>query len=191
MVTGITLAHVAERLARRAPARREEAGSIQAAVALVLAPGDAGPLDLLLIKRAEHPGDPWSGQMALPGGRRDLEDPDLLATVARETREEVGVALSSHELLGELDDLHPRTPLLPPVVVRPFVFGLGHRPALEASGEVAWYVWVSLEELASGRTRTEIAIPGREQRFPAYQVGAYFVWGMTERIITPFIELLR
>jgi 8-oxo-dGTP pyrophosphatase MutT (NUDIX family) len=190
MVTGITLKYVADRLARRSPERREGAGSIQAAVALVLALGDSHRLELLLIKRAEHPGDPWSGQMALPGGRRDPEDQDLLATVARETREEVGVALAPDRLLGELDDLHPRTPLLPPVVVRPFVFGLSHRPTVHASREVALHVWVSLDELASGQTRTEIAIPGRNQRFPAYQVGAHVVWGMTERIIAPFIELL-
>ena len=191
MVTGITLAQVADRLARRSPERREDADSIQAAVALVLAPGNSSRLALLLIKRAEHPGDPWSGQMALPGGRRDSGDQDLLATVARETREEVGVALPSDRLLGELDDLHPRTPLLPPVVVRPFVFGLSHRPPIRASREVALHLWVLLDELASGRTRTEIAIPGRDHRYPAYQVGAHVVWGMTERIITPFIELLK
>jgi 8-oxo-dGTP pyrophosphatase MutT (NUDIX family) len=190
-VTDITLEHIASRLVRRAPERRVEPGSIQAAVALILAPGDAGRLELLLIKRAEHPGDPWSGQMALPGGRRDPEDRDLLATVARETREEVGVALTPHGLLGELDDLHPRTPLLPPVVVRPYVFGLRHRPSVRVSAEVALYVWVPLAELASGRTRTVVTIPGRDQPFPAYRVGDHAVWGMTERIITPFIDLLK
>jgi len=191
VVTEITLERVADRLARRSPERREDVGSIQAAVALVVAPGDSGCLELLLIKRAEHPGDPWSGQMALPGGRRDPEDQDLLATVARETREEVGVVLRPDRLLGELDDLHPRTPLLPPVVVRPFVFGLRHRPTVHASSEVALHVWVPLDELASGRTRSEVGIPGRDVRYPAYQVGAHVVWGMTERIITPFIELLK
>lgn len=191
MVTEITLARIADRLARRSPQRSEGAGSIQAAVALVLAPGDSRALELLLIKRAEHPSDPWSGQMALPGGRRDPDDQDLLATVARETREEVGVALPPDRLLGELDDLHPRTPLLPPVVVRPFVFGLPQRPLVHASGEVALHLWVSLDELASGRSRTEIEIPGRDHRFPAYGVGGHIVWGMTERIITPFIDLLK
>ena len=186
----ITVDHIAARLVGRTPERRVEPGSIQAAVAMILAPGGPAGLELLLIKRAEHAGDPWSGQMALPGGRRDPEDRDLLATVTREAREEVGVTLSGQALLGELDDLHPRTPLLPPVVVRPFVFGLGQRPPVETSAEVALSVWVPLEELASGRTRTEIAVPGRDQRYPAYRVGRHVVWGMTERILTPFIELL-
>ena len=190
-MTGITLEQVRQRLARHAPVRRLEAGPIQAAVALLLAPGDAGDLQLLLIKRAEHPGDPWSGQMALPGGRRDPGDPDLFATVARETREEVGIELRPDWLVGELDDLHPRTPTLPPVVVRPFVFGLAGRPPVQPSSEVALHLWVGLDELASGRDRTEVQIPGRDRSFPAYRVGDHVVWGMTERIIMPFIELLK
>ena len=47
-------------------------------------PGDAQAsedLELLLIRRAEHPLDPWSGHIALPGGRRDPGDPDRLATM--------------------------------------------------------------------------------------------------------------
>lgn len=191
VVTGITLKHVGDRLARRSPERDAGAASIQAAVALVLAPGKSRQLELLLIKRADYEGDPWSGQMALPGGRRDPGDQDLLATVARETREEVGIALTPDRLLGELDDLHPRTPLLPPVVVRPFVFGLSHQPPVQPSSEVSLHLWVPLDDLASGRTRTEIDIPGRDRRYPAYRVGAHLVWGMTERIIAPFIELLK
>ncbi len=189
-MTAITLERVRDRLGGHSPRRSREAGSIQAAVALLLAPEETGRLALLLIKRAEHPGDPWSGQMALPGGRRDPSDADLLATVARETQEEVGIGLTPDRLLGELDDLRPRTPTLPPVSVRPFVFGLSSRPPIRPSGEVALYVWVALDELAGGSTRTEIAIPGRGT-YSAYQVGDHVVWGMTERIIMPFIELLK
>jgi 8-oxo-dGTP pyrophosphatase MutT (NUDIX family) len=189
-VTAITLERVRERLSRRRPSRSEEPGAIPAAVALLLAPAASGGVDLLLIKRAEHPGDPWSGQMALPGGRRDPGDFDLLATVIRETLEEVGVRLDPGWLLGELDDLRPRTPTLPPVSVRPFVFGLANRPTIRPSSEVALSVWVSLDELAAGDTRTEAPVLGRGN-FPAYRVGEHVVWGMTERIISPFIELVR
>ena len=42
---------------------------LQAAVSVVLR--SAVGLDLLLIKRAHFDRDPWSGHMALPGGRRD------------------------------------------------------------------------------------------------------------------------
>jgi len=192
MVISVTLDDVRERLARHAPHRLQEPpepGAMQAAVALILVPTTTG-LELLLIKRAEHPGDPWSGQMALPGGRRDPEDAHLLATVMRETREEVGVELSPDVLLGELDDLHPRIRTLPPVVVRPFVFALPRRPEIRTSSEVALFLWARLEEFADRKHRTEVPIPGRGT-YPGVMVGGHIVWGMTERIIRPFIELLR
>ena len=66
-----------------------------------------------------------AGQIAFPGGRYEPQDADLLATAVRETREETGVDLTNRERLGSLDDLYPRTPTLPPVIVRPFVFALG------------------------------------------------------------------
>ena len=188
----VTLRDVRGRLERHAPHRRQEPpdpGSMQAAVALVLVPAAAG-LELLLIKRAEHPGDPWSGQMALPGGRKDPEDANLLGTVTRETREEVGVQLAPAQLLGELDDLRPRTRTLPPVVVRPFVFGLPARPEIRTSTEVALVLWVPLAHFTDRRNRTEVPIPG-QGAFPGVAIEGQVVWGMTERIIRPFIELLR
>ncbi len=97
-----------------------ESGMIAAAVAVILHDGAAG-LETLFIHRAVRAGDTWSGQIAFPGGRREPTDTDLLATAIRETMEEIGVDLSAAERLGVLDDLYPRTPVLPPVVVRPFV----------------------------------------------------------------------
>ncbi|NNL85157.1 MAG: NUDIX domain-containing protein, partial [Myxococcales bacterium] len=49
--------------------------------------------EVLFIERARHPDDPWSGHMALPGGRLDPVDASLRAAAERETREEVGVEL--------------------------------------------------------------------------------------------------
>lgn len=192
----ITLDVLRQRLVRNVARRIHEPGTREAAVAVVLAAGGAGSagtagLHLLLIKRAEHPGDPWSGQMALPGGRRDPGDADLFDTVVRETGEEVGVELRREWLLGELDDLHPRTRTLPPVVVRPFVFGLPVRPVVRPSAEVASFVWASLEELASGATREEVEIAGLGRRFPAFRIGNDYVWGMTERILSPFFDLAQ
>src|SRR5258706_14503516 len=84
-----------------------------AAVALVLLDGPQG-LEIALIKRAERGDDPWSGQIALPGGRYDAGDSDLEATAVRETRGETGGGLADAERVGALDDLHPPTALLPP-----------------------------------------------------------------------------
>jgi 8-oxo-dGTP pyrophosphatase MutT (NUDIX family) len=162
-----------------------------AAVALVLAPDADGRAALLFIKRAEHPKDPWSGQMALPGGRHDATDPDLLATAVRETAEETGLQLAPDALLGELDDLRPVSPHLPPLVVRPFVFAIPRMPALRLSREVALSLWVPIDQLCNLRAQERVHVRGLSLDVPGYRVGPHFIWGMTERIVTPFLALDR
>jgi 8-oxo-dGTP pyrophosphatase MutT (NUDIX family) len=160
----------------------------QAAVAVVLAPQPDGRPSVLLIRRAERDGDPWSGHMALPGGRRDAADADLLATATRETREEVAVVLERAHLLGELDDLRP---LSAPrrILVRPFVFGIASQPRTVASSEVAGLAWAGLDELVASAGSTDVMHLGALRTMPCYRVGADVVWGMTQRILEPFLAL--
>ena len=165
---------------------------IAAAVAVMLHDSDDG-IETLFIHRAVRAGDTWSGQIAFPGGRRDSGDADLLATAIRETGEEVGVDLSSAERLGVLDDLYPRTPVLPPVVVRPFVFALTSRPRIVVSSEVQDAFWLSFRALAAPGARAEVVVdhPGIPRRvLPAYRLGNHTIWGMSERILTPLISLV-
>ena len=169
-----------------------EAGMIPAAVAVILHDGDEG-LEALFIQRAVRAGDTWSGQIAFPGGRRDPGDADLQATAIRETMEEVGVDLSAAEPLGVLDDLYPRTPVLPPVVVRPFVFALTARPTIVVGPEVQDAFWVSFRALQAPAARGEVIVdhPGIPRRvLPAYTLGNRTIWGMSERILTPLISLV-
>ena len=164
-----------------------------AAVALVLQEGPEG-LAALFIKRAARVGDPWSGQIAFPGGRYQASDGDLLTTAIREAREETGIDLRGAEGLGALDDVNPRTPVLPPIVVRPFVFVVAERPALVVSpDEVERAFWISFAHLEAPETRQEITldIRGAERTFPAYQIGGDVIWGMTERILTSFLDRTR
>ncbi len=176
---------------RPRPADAPASEARPAAVAVILLEGADG-LEALFIRRAERPGDPWSGQVALPGGRHEPADPDLFATVIRETREETGVDLVSAEPLGPLDDLYPRTPTLPPVVVRPFVFALLRRPALVPSDEVQRAFWVPLARFSEPAVRRDVtlSVRGAVRTLPAYLVDDELIWGMTERILTPFLELI-
>ena len=174
-------------LAARSPREVVDANRREAAVALLLVPD---PDRLLLIRRAERQGDPWSGQLALPGGRREPGDTDLLATALRETEEEVGFrALPSHPPV-QLDDLAPTTPVLPPVVVRPWVLVLGEEPALRLSGEVAATTWVPLDLLAHPERyrEGEVSVRGAPRRVTGYHLTEGLLWGMTERIVTPVIR---
>ncbi len=188
----ITLATVRRALRDHRPQVVDASDARPAAVTLVLLDGPQG-LEILLIKRAERGDDPWSGQIALPGGRYDAGDSDLEATAVRETREETGVDLSGAERLGALDDLYPRTSVLPPVVVRPFVFALTRRADLVPSDEVQHAFWLPLGRLAEPGVRREVTLTLRDGRrtFPAYMVDEELIWGMTERIITPFVDLVR
>jgi 8-oxo-dGTP pyrophosphatase MutT (NUDIX family) len=179
-----------QRVVTHVPERVTGPGKIEAAVAIVLVPTD-DDLELLFIKRAEEPGDPWSGQMALPGGRREESDADLLATATRETFEETQVVLPRSSLLAELDDLAPVTPVLPPIVVRPFVFGLKQRPTVTPSAEVALHVWTSLSELPRHAAESRVTVRGVERTVPSYLVGPHVVWGMTHRILSRFLDLTR
>lgn len=187
----ITLERVRRALRSYQPVAVDAPEALPAAVALILYEGTAG-VEALFIKRARQASDPWSGQVALPGGRREPADSDLLATAVRETREETGIELAGVEQLGALDDLYPRTPTLPPVVVRPYVFVVGARPALVPDVEVERAFWVPLGRLGEPGVRREaiLTVRGVERTFPAYQLGDDVLWGMTERIITPFVDLV-
>jgi 8-oxo-dGTP pyrophosphatase MutT (NUDIX family) len=179
-----------KRLADREPRRVQGAGFLETAVALILAPGRDGP-EALFIRRAERAGDPWSGHIALPGGRRETSDADRLVTALRETEEEVGVALPPASLLGALDDLHPSTPRLPPLVISPFVFGLDSRPDTRLSDEVSGIFWVSLRELAACAGKAEIVLRGERTVVDCYKPGGTVIWGLTYRILRGFLPLSR
>lgn len=161
----------------------------RAAVALVLAPTPHAPerLSLLLMRRAEREGDPWSGHMAFPGGHAEAHDTDLLHTARRETLEEVGIDLQSAELLGRLDDVSPMRSS--ELVVRPFVFWLDAVSEPSLSPEVAEVLWVSLDALVHDELRStrEVAVRDARLRVPAFVIEERVVWGMTYHVLERFL----
>jgi 8-oxo-dGTP pyrophosphatase MutT (NUDIX family) len=158
----------------------------RAAVAIVLRHTADDVVELLLIKRSERENDPWSGHVALPGGRRDPSDATLQDTAIRETREETGIDLARDGIvLGMLDELRPRTPTLPPIIVTPFVAVVRPDVSIETSDEVASAFWVALATLEdpSIAVESEVIARGATWRVPSYLLGGHIVWGMTERIL--------
>jgi 8-oxo-dGTP pyrophosphatase MutT (NUDIX family) len=167
----------------------------RAAVAAILRDGQLGP-EVLLIRRAEHPLDPWSGHMAFPGGRESAEDENLLATALRETREEIALDLqASARLLGRLEMLPAvargrRTGL----AIAPYVFELtALSPVLTPNGEVAEFLWAPLAPLLRGAWATTIPYEFEGQRLmlPAHEVEGRVVWGLTYRMLESLFSLLR
>jgi 8-oxo-dGTP pyrophosphatase MutT (NUDIX family) len=165
-------------------------GWLQAAVALVIRANQG--LELLLIKRARSERDPWSGHMALPGGRRDPGDDSLQATALRETLEETGLDLARVGVpLGRLDEMKPGNVRLPKLTIAPFVYGVpAHAEARVASREVDAVHWVSLDLLRAAETHADVDIPlpGGTRSFPCYRVVDEIVWGLTYRILRQFLE---
>jgi 8-oxo-dGTP pyrophosphatase MutT (NUDIX family) len=165
----------------------------QAAVTLMLRNRD-GDADIFIIKRAERAEDPWSGHLALPGGRADDGDPDLRAVAVRETREEVGIDLDAGgEFLGVMEPLQPVTRRLPLIVVTPLVAVAPTHIALQLDrNEVDDAFWLPVSEMKrNGRSDSvQFVFAGQTRQWPAYPSPRGAIWGMTERILTRFLALL-
>ena len=196
MPIDVRLPALRSRLRDRPATRYQGPSERRAAVAAVLRPttrpDSEGP-ELLLIRRAERSGDPWSGHMALPGGHADATDADLLATALRETREEVGLDLSAHELLGALDEhaAHAQGRFTG-LVIAPYVFALRGEVEPRINHEVAELLWAPLSPMARGELDAvkELRRDGQLVRLPGFQVGEHVVWGLTHRVLQSLFSVL-
>jgi len=181
-MAGETFAKIANNLVPHEPPQK---GLRFASVAVIVR--DRRFPSVLLIRRAERMGDPWSGQVAFPGGKMQEGDRTARETAARETREEVGIDLDRcGEFLGYggVTTTHTWT-----MDVVPSVFELKESVAVKPNGEVASFRWVELEELLrpSARSSYQVGRGGRTIGMPAYVVGDYVVWGLTYRILSTFL----
>lgn len=180
-------------LERRHPRSLEmEASVARASVALLIRPVPSD-LEVLLIERSVSADDPWSGHMALPGGRRE-RDEEALDTVIRETQEEIGLDLAREGMLiGQLDELLPSGG--PRIAVAPFVFAVPEAAQLSPDpAEVAHVVWIPLAHLSDPAAAAEhlhIVPGGDPHRFPALAYRRHVIWGLTYRMLMQFLGVAR
>ncbi len=155
-----------------------------AAVAVIVNPHDRGG-SVLLIKRVERLGDPWSGQIAFPGGHKAPGDRDYLETAIREAGEEVGIDLREHVLLGHLPRVRAHTQ---PIHVVPYVFELKTSALVRLNEEVSESFWAPLDSLEKIKA-TKIQVEVEEGRLDvdAYIYDAHVIWGLTFRIINTLL----
>lgn len=187
------LEEIRARLAAYRPTLIEEQKVARASVAMVLGEGAAG-VELLLIQRAARDDDPWSGHMALPGGRRDPDDADVIATAVREAREEVGIDLTvDGEPIGRLDELRAVARHRPlDLVISPVVFALQRPAALTLNPrEVDSAVWVPVSFFGTPDARATYSrtLDGIASEYPAFRYERYTIWGLTHRILEGFLEI--
>jgi ADP-ribose pyrophosphatase YjhB (NUDIX family) len=166
-----------------------------ASVALVLRNPlkSAKGTELLFIRRSLKEGDPWSGHMAFPGGRQDLQDRNLSHTAMRETQEEVGLDLCQADFLGTLDDqVSPLKEGPAALVVRPLVFLCESVAPLELNHEVARSYWFPLEALADSSLRGTMPYTwqGVPIQLPVIRIGDADIWGLSLRMLDDFFEAI-
>lgn len=186
-----TLSAIRQSFAARPPQLLSAVGRRHAAVALVLLSGQAG-LELLVIRRAQHEGDPWSGDLAFPGGKVDAEDGGPRQAAEREAREELGLELTAAEFLGQLDDILGD---FLPVLISCFVYHLPAPQPLRCNHEVREVHWLPLTTVAD-RSRWGEATFGERSQNRAHPVidllgpGHPLLWGITYRLLTQFLHRL-
>ncbi|MBA3340997.1 MAG: CoA pyrophosphatase [Gemmatimonadaceae bacterium] len=187
------IARLAYALDTRTCIEEEDEGAQKAGVAILIRLGGNAEPELFFIQRAVYDADPWSGQIAFPGGRSEPGDETLRDTAIRETLEETSIDLRQcGEMLGTLDDLRPTARLLPRVIVRPYVFLTGGTPDPEMSHEVAACFWVPLSVLLDRSVwkETTVLAGGVEMSRFAFHHQGYVIWGMTERILSGLLGLV-
>lgn len=181
--------HLIARLPTR-DTRPPDDGRRRAGVAAVIHDDPTGPR-VLMMKRIERVGDPWSGHISLPGGGYQAGDGDLKATAIRETREELGVELASVRFVGPLPALSPLSAGPNGVEVTPFVFATAALLTTNPGPEAVSAFWLPLELAASGKLDAEYTYPGTARTFPSWSYEGHTIWGLTWRILGDLLAIGR
>jgi len=179
--------------ARQHKPAKFKATSRQASVAMILS-GREKELEVCFIRRAERVGDPWSGQVAFPGGKADHGDRDAHAVAERETREEVGLKLEASHRIGPLPTRQVSTRNL---VLSPFIYHIGADDKATVFArepdEVAHVFWVPMRHLFKQSSATELEYPieGSGMTFPGIRYEEDVIWGLTLNVLDSFAQIMQ
>jgi 8-oxo-dGTP pyrophosphatase MutT (NUDIX family) len=182
LASAFDLESLKRRLQRQSQISKPVGSQPEAAVAIIINRSGS----ILLIKRTEREGDPWSGQIAFPGGHKAPNDRDFLETAIREAREEVGIDLHDHELLGQLPLVYARSR---GILVISWVFRLVRDVIVRSNEEVAASFWVPLSVLAIREaSKSMVTVDDSKLIVDAYVYDGNIVWGLTFRIINVLLD---
>ena len=182
------LLHVKDKLA--SIDRSRDGDQVEAVVAILLWDEPGRGLQTLLVQRAEREGDPWSGQVGLPGGRvkQNAETPHT--ALHREVEEEVGIKLEEVGVeLGSLSVGHPMRRM--EMRVQPWVYGLRVKPLVSIGPEIADCFWANLADLPSKKKMSEITIRNQPWSVESFVVEGKIVWGFTYRVLSELLPILE
>jgi 8-oxo-dGTP pyrophosphatase MutT (NUDIX family) len=164
----------------------------RAAVAMIFSGTDRVE-ELLFIRRAEYENDPWSGDIAFPGGGIEAQDSDCRAAAERETREEIGLTLTQQDYLGFLGTIGGAHL---PVNVSAHVYHRAQLPCLTPNFEVVETLNLPLDVLRDPkRNRLQsFNYRGATRQHPIVDLHGYaprFLWGISYRLLQIFFAAIR
>lgn len=167
---------------------------IRAAVCLILREGNQGT-EILLMQRAHHKNDPWSGQMAFPGGKIETSDAGPKEAAMRETLEEVGLDMADAQYLGQLNDIYGfKLDGVYVAHISTFVFWLKQPVTIVPNYEVGDTVWLPFAWMDDPQRYMLYASPRAGMPdMPAVRINLdkqQILWGLTLRIIVHFFDLI-
>ncbi len=160
------------------------------AVLLLLFPKD-NELHTVFIKRPAYDGV-HSGQIALPGGKAEPTDRDLVHTALREAEEELGIVPTEVEVLGKLSPLY-----IPPsnFMVHP-ILGFSPQPPIYIPDpvEVEDYIELPMISFLKEEFKADLSIPiakGQKIKARAFQMKGETIWGATSMIMAELAMVYR
>src|SRR2546427_185444 len=170
--------------------RSNDGDQVEAVVAILLWDELGRGLQTLLVQRVEREGDPWSGQIGLPGGRVKQGAETPRTALRREVDEEVGIKLEEVGVeLGSLSVGHPMRRL--EMRVQPWVYGLRIKPRVSIGSEIARSFWANLADLSSKKKMSEIMIRNKPWSVESFVVEGKIVWGFTYRVLTELLPIIE
>ncbi|MBX2849792.1 MAG: CoA pyrophosphatase [Acidiferrobacterales bacterium] len=174
-------------LRRYRPKLNHQQGTVSAATAIILRDSDKGT-EFLLMQRAIHDADPWSGQMSFPGGKVEATDLSKKAAAIRETAEEVSIQLLEAEYIAQLDDIFGQNiSSKSSLHLSSFVFKTDRELAPKGNHEVADLVWLPMSFLNESDNAHEFYHPrDASMKMPAVlidQQKSQILWGLSLRML--------
>ena len=144
-----------------------------------------------LIVRSTHERDRHSGQISLPGGKKEDFDPDFAQTAKRETSEEVGIEEHYIRIIREMSPMY-----IPPsnFYVKPFVSYTKKNPVfLLQESEAVELIEFPVGSLLNLDDKPQMMVlpSTRGVEVPVIDFNGYLIWGATSMILSEFSNLMK
>lgn len=160
-----------------------------AAVQILMFPKEE-TLNFIMIERQDYDGT-HSGQMAFPGGKKELDDKDLVHTAIRETFEEIGWNIEATQVLGGL------SPVYIPVshfLVYPYVSFVEEKQLFDKDPREVKQIWeFPLYSILnnSNKIKHSFFYKNTDYTTPAYLIDHKIIWGASAMMLSELEEIIN